>query len=224
MDNVYCCNIAELRFYGELHPTAHLDKLTPETLSGTDAWKGQEKFDFHKAFDGDITTYFDGLTAGWVQADMGGLYTLEAIGFCPRKGYEARMTDGFFEVSIDGESWTTVYTVTGLQNYAMTFATFDEPQRFRYLRYSVPEGTPDNPYSTENTYCCNIAEIELYGSPVEAVAGDVNGDGMCSVLDAVVLQKWLLAVPEVTITEDADMNGDGMINIIDLALLKKRLA
>ncbi len=222
-DDVYCCNIAELRFYGELHPTAHLDKLTPETLTGSDAWKGQEAYDFRKAFDGDLTTYFDGVTAGWVQADMGGLYTLEAIGYCPRKGYEARMTDGYFEVSTDGKNWTTVHTVTGLPNYAMSYVTLEEPQTFRYLRYAVPEGTPNNPYNTDTTYCCNIAEIELYGSPAGAITGDVNGDSMCSVSDAVVLQKWLLAVPDVTITEAADMDGNGIVNIVDLALLKRQI-
>ena len=61
------------------------------------------------------------------------------------------------------------------------------------------------------------------GKPCYVITGDVNGDGMCSVSDAVVLQKWLLAVPDVTITEAADMDKNGIVNIVDLALLKKQI-
>ena len=54
-----------------------------------------------------------------------------------------------------------------------------------------------------------------------AVKGDVNDDGKCSVLDIVMLQKWLLACGDMTAPENADLNEDGRINVFDLALMKR---
>lgn len=60
---------------------------------------------------------------------------------------------------------------------------------------------------------------------IPKVKGDVNADGILSIADAVLLQKWLAAVPE-TILEDknaADMSEDGKINIYDLCIMKNEL-
>lgn len=57
------------------------------------------------------------------------------------------------------------------------------------------------------------------------IEGDVNGDGECTTLDVIVLQKWILAVPNTTITDcsSADFNADGIIDVFDLALMKRAL-
>ena len=50
----------------------------------------------------------------------------------------------------------------------------------RYVRYQVPSGAPANVYNKDNVYCCNIAEIEIYGNESAApqlVPGDLNLDG-----------------------------------------------
>lgn len=57
----------------------------------------------------------------------------------------------------------------------------------------------------------------------EPVTGDVNGDGTTSVLDVVMLQKWLLNKGDLTNWEAADLCQDGRIDVFDLCLLKKAL-
>ncbi len=59
----------------------------------------------------------------------------------------------------------------------------------------------------------------------EPVCGDTNGDGKLSVSDAVLLEKYLLNVPDVKIPDIslADLDYDGKVNIFDLCLLKSSL-
>ncbi len=57
------------------------------------------------------------------------------------------------------------------------------------------------------------------------VSGDLNGDGDCSVLDAVTLQKWLLGSDQVEIYywEEGDLDLNGKLNAFDLAIMKRKL-
>lgn len=59
----------------------------------------------------------------------------------------------------------------------------------------------------------------------EVVTGDANGDGKFTVADVVLLQKWLLAVPNVRLAnwEACDLCEDGRIDVFDLCLLKRKL-
>ncbi|MBQ8927583.1 MAG: discoidin domain-containing protein [Oscillospiraceae bacterium] len=222
-DDVYCCNIAEIELYGTPVPSELYDTLTPVSTTGTASWKSQGSTDQAKAFDGDLSTYFDGVGGGWVQADFGSVQELCAIGYCPRKGYEYRMPDSYFEVSADGEHWETVYTVTKLPDYGMQYVTLDTPAAARYVRYAVPEGAPSNGWNQDDVYCCNVAELAFYGTQAVPVRGDLNGDGTLGVLDAVVLQKYLVRAGELPEGADADLNTDGAVNVLDLTVLKQML-
>ena len=163
-NDVYCCNVAEIKLYGTLNPEASFTKLAPEATSGTVSWKQQEGYNYGKAFDGDTATYFDGVGAGWVQADLGKICELNAIAYTPRKGYEARMVDGYFSVSEDGTSWQTVHTIGRMPTSDTQTVMLDAPVKARYIRYAVPEGKPNNGVNTDNVYCCNIAELAFYGA------------------------------------------------------------
>lgn len=56
------------------------------------------------------------------------------------------------------------------------------------------------------------------------ISGDANDDGSLGVTDVIALQKWLHAVPDVSINSDlADLDENGIINIFDLCLLKREL-
>ncbi|MBQ3139731.1 MAG: dockerin type I repeat-containing protein [Ruminococcus sp.] len=59
----------------------------------------------------------------------------------------------------------------------------------------------------------------------EPVEGDVNADGAFNVADAVMLQKWLFAIPDATLVDwkAADMCEDNRIDVFDLCLLKRKL-
>ena len=64
--------------------------------------------------------------------------------------------------------------------------------------------------------------------PVSASAnptGDLNADGVFSVADVVLLQKWLLAVPDAHLADwkAADFNQDNILNIFDLCCMKRLL-
>ena len=55
--------------------------------------------------------------------------------------------------------------------------------------------------------------------------GDCNSDSKCSVLDVILLQKWLLAVPDTSLDNwrNVDLTGDRKLDVFDLGLLKSRL-
>ncbi len=55
--------------------------------------------------------------------------------------------------------------------------------------------------------------------------GDVNADGEFSISDIVVMQKWILAVPDVKLADwkAGDLCEDNIINVFDLCLMKKLL-
>ena len=59
----------------------------------------------------------------------------------------------------------------------------------------------------------------------KAVKGDVNQDGKLNVTDVVLLQKWLLAVPNTKLKnwEVADLCQDGKLDVFDLCLMKRLL-
>lgn len=66
---------------------------------------------------------------------------------------------------------------------------------------------------------------ELGADFFPAVTGDVNADGILSIADVILLQKWLLAVPGAALADpDAgDLHADGVLDIFDLALMKRML-
>ena len=59
----------------------------------------------------------------------------------------------------------------------------------------------------------------------EKPTGDANGDGEFNVADAVLLQKWLLAEPDVYIQnwKAVDFHNDNELNVFDLCLMKSEL-
>lgn len=60
---------------------------------------------------------------------------------------------------------------------------------------------------------------------LSCVSGDVNADGALTVADVVVLQKWLLAVPDATLADwkAGDLCEDDRLDVFDLCLMKREL-
>ncbi|MBQ8921168.1 MAG: discoidin domain-containing protein [Oscillospiraceae bacterium] len=246
-DDVYCCNIAEIELFGVPNTIADLTRIeiTSAQVTGSDPWN-QSANDAKKAFDGSTATYFDGVGEGWVQADLGALYDIQAIGFCPRKGLEYRCTDGSFLISKDGVNWTTVYTINGLPAFKMQYVQdFEGDMTARYVRYQVPSGAPQNSYNTDDVYCCNIAEIELYGEWIAAdttttatettappvtniLWGDADDNGTVDVLDAVMIARVASEDTGTGISAkgklNADVTHDSALKSDDLAKLLRYLS
>lgn len=69
----------------------------------------------------------------------------------------------------------------------------------------------------------NYPFAERFGS--DAVAGDVNFDGQCSIADAVLLQRWLLDAADTVLPQwfAADLDGSGKLDARDLTKMKQML-
>lgn len=59
----------------------------------------------------------------------------------------------------------------------------------------------------------------------ERITGDVNADGAFTISDVVLLQKWLLSVPDTQLADwkAADFNGDQTLNVFDLCQMRYNL-
>jgi len=70
-----------------------------------------------------------------------------------------------------------------------------------------------------------ISYQEKHADDPPYIKGDVNSDGIFSVSDVVLLQKWLLAVPDTHLVcwKKADFYKDGRLNVFDLCLMKRAL-
>ena len=62
----------------------------------------------------------------------------------------------------------------------------------------------------------------LQSSAAQKPNGDINADGALDIMDVILLQKWLLAVPQTHIAdpEAGDFDADGTLDVFDLALMK----
>lgn len=79
-------------------------------------------------------------------------------------------------------------------------------------------------YDTSNHTIMEITSLVLIEN-VRTVIGDVNADGKFDIADVVLLQKWLIAVPDVKLAdwEAADLCKDDKLNVFDLCLMKRML-
>ena len=71
---------------------------------------------------------------------------------------------------------------------------------------------------------CSSEQNDLGASFFASLQGDVNADGRCDSADAILLQKWLLTMPEAADIDAAaaDCNRDGILNAADLTLLRRQ--
>ncbi|MGN0242537.1 MAG: discoidin domain-containing protein [Lachnospiraceae bacterium] len=150
-------------------PREDMISITSDMVTGTSSYNNTNPYT--NAVDGNNDTFFDGLTDGYVQIDLGKKYKLTQISFAPRVNYEYRMRDASFYGSNDGESWTKLYTIVDAPEFKTNDIRSSEwegdTDEYRYIKYQVPSGTNNyKPNGASESYCCNIAEISLYGTEV----------------------------------------------------------
>lgn len=70
-----------------------------------------------------------------------------------------------------------------------------------------------------------VEHLSLVALEEEKIEGDVNADGKFDITDIVLLQKWLLAVPDVKLADwkAADLCEDDRLDVFDLCLMKRML-
>ena len=109
-------------------------------------------------------------------------------------------------------------SITRIQNYA-----FDNCGAISNVYYLGSQNEWNNISIGSNGNDCLIsATIHYNYIPPK---GDVNLDGSFNVADVVLLQKWLLAVPDVKLAnwKAADLCEDGRLDVFDLCLMKRLL-
>ena len=83
------------------------------------------------------------------------------------------------------------------------------------------------PALTAAVMCFSLlsGQTDIQTTAAGTATGDVDGDGAFGVTDVVLLQRWLLAVPETRLADwqAADFNADGRLDGFDLCLMKRHL-
>lgn len=101
------------------------------------------------------------------------------------------------------------------------------------IKITISQGRPWDSEQTKNVKDVGYYKIDESMSIIEIdeseftepVKGDVNADGKFSVADVVMLQKWLICVHDVTLSnwKAADLCEDGVLNVFDLCMMKYEL-
>lgn len=198
-------------------------KLLGTVIGTSGSWNNSGNT-IHKAFDGDLNTFFDGPRANdcWLGLDFGeGVRNvITQIKYCPRSNFEQRMIGGIFQGANkeDFSDAVTLFTITTLPGSGtLTTVGVDNTSGFRYVRYLSPEGSNGN-----------VAEVQFFGTPAgeeddKGQLGDIDGDGSIDSLDLQLLKRHVLRKRLLTGTSllNADVNKDGRIDSMDVTLLKR---
>ena len=126
-----------------------------------------------------------------------------------RRDYKANDT---VTIGINGDSGTV--------NYVIAVNPLEVPTE------PVTEGSTEpvtEPPTEPSTYATEPTTEEP--TTPQPVSGDVNADEELNILDAILMQKYLLCMKTLTAEQcrSADLNGDGCVDVFDLALLKREL-
>lgn len=93
-----------------------------------------------------------------------------------------------------------------------------------YILESQPVVTPPQTTTTTTTTVTTTTTTTTTTEPVvPETEGDVNGDGVFSISDVVLLQRWLLSTADKKsiIWENADVCKDNVLDAFDLCLMRK---
>lgn len=138
--------------------------------------------------------------------------TVQSIGQAPFYGC-AKMTEIYFPKSI-----TVIPVGTFSQCIALSDVYYSGSES-DWSAIEIDNSMDMNSYLTKANVHCNSEGI------VKQIQGDVNEDGVFSVADVLLFQKWLLAVPDANLAnwKAADLCQDNVLNVFDLCLMKKML-
>lgn len=141
-----------------------------------------------------------------------------------------KVIHGYEELDLTGLKLSITET-DGNGNVVSTLenVTVDEAKEKYDVSVDIKEEAPGSgicviTITKKNTDISDTESFEIgYGAPV--VRGDVNSDGEFNISDVVLLQKWLLAMPDTQLSDwnRADMCRDGRLDTSDLCLMKQLL-
>lgn len=116
-------------------------------------------------------------------------------------------------------AWLSDWTLTELT------ATNSKDVKFRLYSREMTSGESVTLGTNGQSVSCVNYTIFAVKAAEKNVKGDVNMDGQLSVADVVLLQKWLLAVPDTHLAnwKAADLCEDDKLDVFDLCLMKREL-
>jgi hypothetical protein len=111
----------------------------------------------------------------------------------------------------------------------LTSIAFDSPNGFTNV-YSDPISNIGGTHDLYFVYSDQGVSMQAWrftesSEPSERRMGDVNADGKFDIADVVLLQKWLLAVPDTKLADwkAANYYNDNRLDVFDLCLMKRKL-
>ena len=111
----------------------------------------------------------------------------------------------------------------------LTSIAFDSPSSFTTV-YSDPISNIGGTHDLYFVYSDQGVSMQSWlftesSESSDRLMGDVNMDGNFDIADVVLLQKWLLAVPDTKLTDwkAADLCEDNRLDVFDLCLMKRKL-
>ena len=141
-----------------------------------------------------------------------------------------KVIHGYEELDLTGLKLSITET-DGNGNVVSTLenVTVDEAKEKYDVSVDIKEEAPGSgicviTITKKNTDISDTESFEIgYGAPV--VKGDVNSDGEFNISDVVLLQKWLLVMPDTQLSDwnRADLCRDGILDTSDLCLMKQLL-
>ncbi len=154
-------------------------RVLPTATEGTAPYGGSEEVSYEKVFDGDLETHHDAWDGenSYISATMPEGVKVNKVRFAPRIGFLTRMYGGGFYGVKDGAE-TLLYTVPETIRNGWNEFYFDSAEGYDKIIYRTPPGG-----------LCNIAELEFYTAPAEAVLRyaanqGADGEGNASVVFA----------------------------------------
>ena len=165
--------------------------------------------------------------AGWYTAKEGGTQIKEdsIVSVTTDQTLYAHWTANECTVSFNtngGTCDTTSKSVT----YNSTYGDLPTPTRTGHIFKGWFTAENGGIRITKESKVTITADQTLYAQwEKNQIAGDVNADGAFNIADVVMLQKWLICTPNVTLTDwqAADMCDDNIIDVFDLCTMKREL-
>lgn len=163
---------------------------------------------------------------------MSGTLLTTQDGTMPYWGYH--VTDLLTPVKVTAGSRFSVVVTFHKNGARMAYDKHGNAENSSYVAEGV--GTPSSVWydTVENAeqktgyggdVCIKAFTKDIASIEESYVTGDVNADGAFTVADIVSLQKWLLAVPDVTLAnwKAGDFCEDEQLDVFDLCLMKREL-
>jgi hypothetical protein len=205
-------SINEFEVYGTSPPNIALNR--PATALNTTTSPGQTP---DMAVDGQTNTRWGGgmVSPNWFQIDLGEVHDIFRVFIL----WEASFAVNYYiEVSMDGETWERVYTVTGNTGGGRNKLMLDEMARGRYIRMFATVGTGPAGWGI------SMWEFEVYGILVGDEEEDIRDDLRAVIEEALTLNQgnfsaanWRLFLPALNHARNVYENIDATQAEIDHA-------